>query len=135
MNAKTKLLIAIVDDDPSVCRGLRRLVRSLNMEAQSFSSGRQFLELLEALPSFAPDCVVLDIQMSGVNGLEVQSQIRQHQRGIPVIFMTAHDEFDVRERALAGGAVAYLRKPFNDGAFSQTLRAALAQNQRGADPQ
>ena len=125
MPAKAKPLIAIVDDDESVCRALSRLVRSLDMNAQTFSSGQAFLELLEALPSFRPDCVVLDIQMPGVNGFDVHDQIRTVRTGLPVIFITAFDEGSARERALTGGAVAYLRKPFNDAVLAQTLRAAL----------
>jgi FixJ family two-component response regulator len=124
---KTKKLIAIVDDDESVCRALKRLVRSLEMDTQSFPSGLAFLELLEALPSFQPDCVVLDVQMPGMNGLVVQEQIRRCRAQLPVIFITAHDELGARERAFAGGAVAYLRKPFNDAAFSKTVQAALGQ--------
>lgn len=127
MPTKTKPLIAIVDDDESVCRALGRLVRSLDMDAQAFSSGQAFLELLEALPSFRPDCVVLDIQMPGVNGFDVHNRIRTIRAGLPVIFITAFDEGGARERALTGGAVAYLRKPFNDGVFAQTVRAALEQ--------
>ena len=127
MPAKAKPLIAIVDDDESVCRALRRLVRSLDMDAQTFSSGQAFLELLEALPSFRPDCVVLDIQMPGVNGFDVHNQIRTIRAGLPVIFITAFDEDGARARALTGGAVAYLRKPFNDGVFAQTVRTVLEQ--------
>ena len=63
--------------------------------------------------------------MPGMNGLDVQNQLRGVQPKLPVIFITAHDDFNVRECALAGGAVAYLRKPFNDATFSQTLDAAL----------
>lgn len=114
-----------MDDDESVCRALSRLVRSLGMDTKTFASGRDFLELLEALPSFRPDCVVLDIQMPGVNGLDVQDQTRQQRPSLPVIFITSYDELGVRERALSGGAVAYLRKPFNDAAFAEVLRVAL----------
>ena len=131
MTTKTKPLIAIVDDDESVCRALQRLVRSLGMVGQTFPSGLAFLELFEALPMFRPDCVVLDVQMPGMNGLEVQNELRRTHRSLPVIFITAHDELDVRERALASGAVAYLRKPFNDAAFAQTLRAAMGLGSEG----
>ena len=119
-----KPLIAIVDDDASVCRAMRRLVRSLDMEAESFSSGKEFLEQLAALPSFKPNCVVLDLQMPDMTGLEVQQCLAGS--GLPVVFITAPDEVGARERALAGGAVGYLRKPFNDALFANTVRAALA---------
>jgi FixJ family two-component response regulator len=122
---KVKPLIAIVDDDESVCRAIRRLVRSLAMDAETFTSGQHFLDLLDAMPSFQPDCLILDIQMPGMNGLEVQSQLAKNGNPIPVIFITAHDEVGVREKALALGAVAFLRKPFGDELLIKTLREGL----------
>lgn len=126
----SKPLIAIVDDDESVCRAIKRLVRSLGMEADTFASGKEFIDLCEAMPSFDADCVVLDVQMPGINGLEVQERLALSGNPIPVIFITAHDEAGVRERALAAGAVAFLRKPFNDELLIKTLREAL---KRSAD--
>jgi FixJ family two-component response regulator len=122
---KAKPLIAIVDDDESVCRAVRRLVRSLSMDGETFSSGQQFLDLVDAMPSFRPDCLVLDVQMPGMNGLEVQNRLATSGNALPVIFITAHDEVGVREKALAAGAVAFLRKPFDDNLFIKTLEAAL----------
>ena len=122
---KTKPLIAIVDDDESVCRAMKRLVRALGMNADTFTSGQEFLDLVEAMPSFHPDCVVLDVQMPGLNGLEVQERLAKSGSHLPVIFITAHDEVGVRERALATGAVAFLRKPFNDELLVKTLHAVI----------
>lgn len=122
---KDRLLIAVVDDDASVCRAMKRLIRSLGMNAEAFTSGREFLDFLEAMPSFRPDCVILDIQMPGMSGLEVQEQLIQGSSSLPVIFITAHDEVGVRERALAMGALAFLRKPFNDELIIKTLNAAV----------
>jgi FixJ family two-component response regulator len=126
-----KPMIAIVDDDESVCRALKRLVRSLGMEADTFLSGQEFVDLIEAMPSFRADCLVLDVQMAGVNGLEVQRRLTTVGSRLPIIFITAHDEAGVRERALGMGAVAFLRKPFDDELFIRTLRAALARNLDG----
>jgi FixJ family two-component response regulator len=123
--SKSKPLIAIVDDDESVCRAMKRLVRSLGMEANAFTSGQEFIDLIETMPSFQPDCVVLDVQMPGMNGLEVQERLASSGNRLPVIFITAHDEAGVRDRALAAGAVAFLRKPFNDESFITTLHLAL----------
>ena len=125
---KSKPRIAIVDDDESVCRAVRRLVRSVAMDAETFSSGRQFLDLLEAMPSFQPDCLILDVQMPGINGLEVQERLTASGNAVPVIFITAHDEVGVREKALAAGAVAFLRKPFDDELLIKTLHEALKRN-------
>jgi FixJ family two-component response regulator len=123
--SKSKPLIAIVDDDESVCRAMKRLVRSLGMDSNAFASGQEFIDLIETMPSFQPDCVVLDVQMPGMNGLEVQERLASSGNRLPVIFITAHDEAGVRDRALAAGAVAFLRKPFNDESFITTLHLAL----------
>ena len=123
-----KALIAIVDDDESVCRAVRRLVRSVAMDAETFSSGQDFLDLLDAMPSFQPDCLILDVQMPGMNGLDVQDRLAKSGNSVPVIFITAHDEVGVREKALAAGAIAFLRKPFNDDLLIKTLREALKRN-------
>jgi FixJ family two-component response regulator len=128
--SNAKPLIAIVDDDESVCRALKRLVRSLGMNAETFASGQQFLDLIEAMPSFHPDCLVVDVQMPGLNGLEVQERLATNGNPLPVIFITAHDEAIPRERALAAGAVAFVRKPFQDELLIKTLRVAL---EPGAD--
>ena len=126
--SNAKPLIAIVDDDDSVCRAVRRLVRSLAMDGETFSSGKQFLDLLDAMPSFQPDCLILDVQMPEMNGLEVQEQLASSSKSIPLIFITAHDEVGAREKAIAAGAVAFLRKPFNDELLIKTLREALKRN-------
>jgi FixJ family two-component response regulator len=119
--SKTKPAIAIVGDDASVCRAISRLLRSLGMNADTFTSGREFIEQIETMPSFHPDCVVLDVQMPGMNGLEVQEFLVRSENPLPVIFITAHDEIGVRERALQAGAVAFLHKPFNDEMFTKHL--------------
>jgi FixJ family two-component response regulator len=122
---KSKPLIAIVDDDESVCRAVRRLVRSLTMDAETFSSGQQLLDLLDAMPLFQPDCLIVDVQMPGMNGFDVQDRLTVAGSTIPVIFITAHDQVGVREKALATGAVAFLRKPFGDELLIKTLHEAL----------
>ena len=95
------------------------------MDAETFSSGQELIDRVEATPSFRPDCVVLDVQMPGLNGLEVQERLAHRGSRFPVIFITAHDVAGLRERALAAGAVAFLRKPFNDELFIKTLRGAF----------
>jgi FixJ family two-component response regulator len=120
-----------VDDDESVCRAIKRLVRSLGMEAEAFTSGRDFIELIDAMPSFQPDCLILDVQMPGMNGLDVQQQLISRSSRLPIVFITAHDEIGVRERALSGGAMAFLRKPFNDELFIETLAAAVKRDTSG----
>jgi FixJ family two-component response regulator len=122
---ETQNIIAIVDDDESVCHAIKRLVRSLRMEADTFASGQEFIDLIEAMPLKRFDCVILDVQMPGLNGLDVQERLKRRSNRFPVIFITAHDEANVRERALAAGAVAFLRKPFAAELLIKTLRAAV----------
>jgi CheY-like chemotaxis protein len=131
VTSKTKPLIAVVDDDESVCRAIKRLIRSLGMEAEAFTSGRDFIERIDATPSFQPDCLVLDVQMPGMNGLDVQQQLVSRSSRLPIVFITAHDEMGVRERALSAGALAFLRKPFNDELFIATLTAAVKRDTGG----
>ena len=123
-----KPLIAIVDDDESVCRALERLVRSLGMAAETYTSGTDFVEQFESLPSFHVDCVILDVQMPGLNGVEVQAHLRRIDKFVPVVFITAHEDGAARKQALAGGALAFLHKPCNDALIIRTLDAALGRS-------
>jgi FixJ family two-component response regulator len=120
-----KPVIAIVDDDESVCRSVSRLFRSLGMNAETFASGQEFLDLVEAMPAFQPACLILDVQMPEVTGLEVQDQLTLRGSRFPVIFITAHEDIKSREKALAGGALAFLRKPFDPEVLVKTVREAL----------
>jgi FixJ family two-component response regulator len=95
------------------------------MQADTFTSGQAFFELIEAKPSLQVDCVVLDVQMPGVNGLQVQERLKKSGHRFPIIFITAHDDAVLRDQALAGGALAFLRKPFNDELLIKMLSAAL----------
>jgi FixJ family two-component response regulator len=122
---KTKPLIVIVDDDESVCRAIKRLVRSAGMDANTFTSGQEFIDLVEGMVWLRVECIVLDVQMPGLSGLQVQERLSQRGNVTPVIFITAHDEPGVREKALGAGAVAFLRKPFNDELFIKTLHEAI----------
>jgi FixJ family two-component response regulator len=130
--SKTMPTIAIVDDDESLCSSMSRLLRSLGMDTDTFTSGDEFIERLETVRAFHPDCVVLDVQMPGMNGLEVQELLVRSQNPLPVIFVTAHDEVRIRERALRAGAVAFLRKPFNEEVFVKTLNEALKRDRGSA---
>ncbi len=123
---RNKPQIAIVDDDASVCRALKRLVRSLEMDAETFNSGEAYLNTAGAKTPFHADCLILDLQMPGMSGLELQSRLAG--TNVPIIFITAHDEAQARRQAIAGGAVAFIRKPFNDELLIETLNTALRRN-------
>ncbi|MEA3127895.1 MAG: hypothetical protein QOD67_4914 [Caballeronia sp.] len=122
--SQIKPFVAVVDDDDSVSRAIKRLLRSGGFEAETFKTGDDFLLMFDSIPSYRPVCLVLDVQMPGSNGLEVQRRIAGS--GIPVVFITAHDESGVREQALLAGATAYLRKPFNDELLIKAIRTAIS---------
>jgi FixJ family two-component response regulator len=122
---RSKPLIAVVDDDESVCRALKRLLQSLGMESQTFASGGEFFAFIDAIPSFHPDCIVLDLHMPGMNGLDVQERLIHSGNPLSVIFITAYDDPATRKRALEAGAVAFLRKPFSDETLIRALNEAV----------
>jgi FixJ family two-component response regulator len=122
--SKVKPFVAVVDDDESVSRAIKRLLRFTGLAADTFKTGNDFLDVFESIPSYRPACIVLDVQMPGLNGLEVQQRLAGS--GIPVIFITARDEIGVREQALAAGAAAYLRKPFNDEVLIEAVHTTIS---------
>ncbi len=115
--------MAIVDDEESVGRAIRRLLKSAGIDAVAFASGEAFLKALHATPPYEPACVILDFQMPGLTGLDVQQRLSGS--GLPVIIITAHDEPRVREQARAGGALAYLCKPFDELDLIDAVRSVL----------
>ncbi len=115
-------LIAVVDDDDSVRESLRGLFRSVGFAAQGFDSAAAFLQCGD-LPG--TDCVILDVRMPGMSGLELQRRLVGSHPDVPVIFMTAHDDAGTRSQAMSGGAAAYLIKPFSEEALLDAVRAAL----------
>ncbi len=115
-------VIAVVDDDGSVRTALSRLCRSAGYDARAFDSPRGFLMSME---SQAYDCVVADIRMPEMDGFALQRELLTAQPALPVILITAHDEPAGRARALAAGAVAYLRKPFLNEELLSAIRKAL----------
>jgi FixJ family two-component response regulator len=106
MEARSR--IAIVDDDRSMCTALQRLLRLAGFDVETFPSGEAFLG---SLPAGTPDCLILDLQMPGMTGFEVQVRLAEARVGVPVVTITGHDSPAAQERALAGGARVYLRKP------------------------
>lgn len=121
MNEATAL-IAVVDDEEAVCKALRRLMRSMGFTVETFLSGEDFLRSLE---DRAPDCVVLDVHMPGVNGFDVQRNLAVAGARLPVIAITGHDTDEARERILKEGALAYLRKPIDERILLDAVLSAL----------
>jgi FixJ family two-component response regulator len=121
INGRTKL-VAIVDDDESVRSALQGLMKAVGLPASSFASAEEFLE--SPLRKQAA-CLIADIRMPGMSGLELQAKLNAEQCRIPTIFITAHGDGKMRMQALRAGAVEFLAKPFDDQALLDSVRAAL----------
>ena len=116
-------LISVVDDDHSVRESLARLIRSVGFDVQVFGSAEEFLSAGRGRQA---DCLILDIRMPGMNGLELQRELSASDSTLPVIFITAHgSDAEVRARALAAGAVDYLLKPLREEEVLKAIDAAL----------
>ena len=115
-------LIAMVDDDDALRNSLDDLLRSIGFRTQDFSSAEAFLNSSQARDTA---CLILDVRMPGMNGLELQRQIVAANWRIPVIFVTSHVDDDARVRALEAGAVAFLYKPFHEEDLLNAIDAAL----------
>jgi FixJ family two-component response regulator len=119
--------IAIVDDDGSVRLAIASLVRSLGYDAQPFKSAQEFLQ-----SSGEAACVIADLQMPGMTGVELQSALLRRGRHIPMIFITAYPDERIRAQVLERGAVGFLSKPFDDCLMIDCLQAALRRRSEGA---
>jgi FixJ family two-component response regulator len=115
-------VIAIVDDDAAVRVALEGLLRSVGLSARAFDSAETFIESGQ---QFQTGCLIADIRMPGMSGLELQAKLNSEQCRIPIIFITAHGDAQMRMQALRAGAVEFLAKPFNDEVLLETVRAAL----------
>ena len=127
----TMPLISIVDDDVSVCRALRRLVRSAGYTVETFASAREFLD---SSPSGRTACLVLDIYLDGMSGFELSEQLAEDRTAIPIIFITAHDDAPTRERVRRAGVAAYLPKPFDEQVLLDAIRSAVDGGPRSTRP-
>ena len=116
-------LVSIVDDDESVRESLRGLIRSIGLGVETFASAEDFARSAQLENT---DCLILDVRMPGMSGLDLQRELVASERHIPIIFITAHGSDEgVRTRALRDGAVAYLSKPFSEDALLEAVNAAL----------
>lgn len=112
-------LVAIVDDDGAVRTALVGLLRAVGYRAQAYASAGEFLA---SGPAREVSCVVLDLRMPGMSGLELQAELRSRSRRLPLVFITAHGDAEAERRAMQGGAIAFLQKPFDDEALLASLR-------------
>ena len=124
MSSIANIYIAIVDDDESLCRSLGRLLRASGMQPIIYSSAEAFLADTKH-PQF--DCLVLDVQLGGMSGIELQRELAARQVATPIIFITAHDDPEAHEQARAAGAFAFFRKTEPGSVLLDTIRRAAAQ--------
>ena len=115
-------LVSVVDDDESVRDSLPDLLRQFGFDAQGFSSAEAFLDS-EVVSETS--CLLLDIMMTGMSGLDLQRELTSRRQQIPIVFITAHDDETLRPRLLARGAAGCLFKPFSEAALLEALNAAL----------
>jgi len=116
--------VAVVDDDPSVRRALTRLLRSIEVDARAYASGPDFLR---SAALHDVDCLVLDVHMPTMSGIELLEEVRVAASKLPVVLMTGRYEADFAHRALAAGASAFLRKPFSDEELFSAISEATGQ--------
>lgn len=118
---KTSPIVAIVDDDPSVLKALSRLLGTWSLVARTFQSGAQFLA---SLVDGRPDCLIVDLQMPGMTGLDIQRHLASEGIRIPTIVITAHGDAEMRARCEAAGAIACLPKPVSSTSLFAAIEAA-----------
>jgi FixJ family two-component response regulator len=127
MDIKNNKVIAIVDDDDLMRNALQGLLKSVGLPARAFASAEEFLK------SGQPDqiaCLIADIRMPGMSGLELQAKLNAAHCRVPIIFITAHGDAKMRMQALRAGAVEFLAKPFDDEVLLGNVRAALENGAR-----
>jgi RNA polymerase sigma factor (sigma-70 family) len=127
-------IVFVVDDDPSVRRAIKVLLESVGLAVELFGSAKEFLL---GRPADSPSCLVLDIRLPGVSGLDFQRQLAEAKIDIPIIFISAHGDVPMTVRAMKGGAIEFLTKPFRDQDLLDAVEVALerdrARRQREAD--
>jgi len=114
--------VYIVDDDAGIGRALCRLVRAIGLDAVAFSSAQAFLDHPR---STGPACLVLDVRMPGLGGLDLQARLEEARHTLPIVFITGHGSVPTSVRAMKGGAVDFLQKPFNEDELIAAVQRAL----------
>jgi FixJ family two-component response regulator len=119
--------IAIIDDDPSAREGLEALIRSAGWKVEAFASAQEFLGRLGAK---APRCLILDLQLPGLGGLDLQKRMVELGLEIPIVFLTGHGDIPASVQAMKAGAVEFLTKPFDEDTLLQAIEEAVARDRR-----
>ena len=122
-----EVLVAIVDDDRSVRRGLQRLILSAGWKVESFASAQDFLVFPRTA---APTCLVLDLQLPGLSGLDLQKRLAETGLEIPIVFLTGHGNIPASVQAMKAGAVEFLTKPIDEQNLFRAIREAIERDRR-----
>jgi FixJ family two-component response regulator len=122
---ETPPIIFVVDDEPSVCVSLRRLLQSIGLEARTYTSAQEFLR--STRPD-APGCLVLDVRLPGLSGLDLQQELAVAKIDLPVIFITGHGDIPMSVRAMKAGAVEFLTKPFREEELLEAIQRGIKQS-------
>jgi len=120
--------VFVVDDDPSVLRSLDRLLRSAGYAVEAYASPRAFLERVQRAPLDGAGCVVLDLRMPDLGGIELQEELAQYGCLLPIVFLTGHGDVSSSVRAMKAGAVDFLTKPCDDTDLIAAVERALARD-------
>jgi FixJ family two-component response regulator len=115
-------IVFVVDDDVSVRESLELLIRCEGWQPETFASAQEFLDYPRVL---IPNCLVLDVSLPGLNGLDLQGRVAGERTDMPIIFITGHGDVPITVQAMKAGAVEFLTKPFNDDVLLTAIRAAL----------
>ena len=124
--ADSQPIVFVVDDDISVRESLELLIRNAGWQPETFASAQDFLA---CSPALVPSCLVLDIRLPGLNGLELQKRIAADRRGMPIIFITGHGDVPMTVQAMKAGAVEFLIKPFSDEVLLRAIHNAIERSQ------
>jgi len=125
MMPKPNATVLVVDDDPAVCASLVRLIGSVGLNVETYSHGRMFLD---AYDEARPGCLVLDIRMPGMGGLEVQKILNEQGISIPIIIITGHGDVPLAVQTLRAGAIDFIEKPFRPQELLDRINEALEQD-------
>ena len=120
-------VIAVVDDDPSVRHGLERLIRSLGWKTETFASAQEFLDHPR---TEAPSCLILDLQLPGLSGLDLQKRMAGAGLETPIVFLTGHGDIPASVQAMKAGAIGFLTKPVDEEALSKAIQEAIERHRR-----
>jgi two-component system, LuxR family, response regulator FixJ len=123
-------IVHVVDDEPEVCSAVALLLRSVGLQSRTYGSAQAFLD---GYRPGAPGCIVLDVRLPGMSGLELQDRLRESGIGLPVIVMTGHGDIQMAVRAMRAGALDFVEKPFHDQTLLDRVHEGVARSRESHD--